>query len=375
MKMKKIWILLLLSLILITGCTQKTPKNLNSYRSINYTAGFDTFLQLVGYTETQEQLDQEMKKAVEIFTLYNNYFDIYNTYENINNLKTINDNAGIAPVEVNDEIIECLLKAKEFYELSNHEFDITLGALLQVWHNYREEGIELNNNGELGKLPNEEELKKAKACTGWQYVEIDEEKKTVYINNPCVSLDVGGIAKGFSAEKIAQALEDELYAGIVNAGGNNRTMSTKPDGSSWNSGIQHPNDLAKSLLVVSVENSQSVVTSGDYQRYYIAEDLKAYHHIIDPSTNYPASLYRSVTIITKDSGDADALSTTLFTLSIEEGKQVLENYNQAHPDTPAGAVWIMEKENATQDSLGFETNDFYVVVTENYANKIQIYQQ
>lgn len=373
--MKKITILFLLCLTLLSGCTQSNPKDLSSYKNIDYTAGFDTFLQLIGYTESQDDLDKEMKKAVDIFTLYNNYFDIYNTYEGINNLKTINDNAGIAPVKVSDEIIECLLKAKEFYELSNHEFDITLGSLLQVWHQYREEGIELNNNGELGKVPSEEELNQTKACTGWEYVEIDEENNTVYINNPCVSLDVGGIAKGFSAEKIAQALETELYAGIVNAGGNNRTISTKPDGTAWNSGIQHPNDLAKSLLIVSVEGSQSVVTSGDYQRYYVGEDLKAYHHIIDPSTNYPASLYRSVTIITKDSGDADALSTTLFTLSVEDGKQVLESYNQNHPDTVAGAIWIMEKENAIKDDYGFETNDFYVIVTENYVDKVQIYQQ
>lgn len=373
--MKKICTLFLLCFTLLSGCTQSNPKDLSSYKNIDYTAGFDTFLQLIGYTESQEKLDKKMEKAVEIFTLYNNYFDIYNTYEGINNLKTINDNAGIKPVEVSDEIIECLVKAQEFYELSNHEFDITLGALLQVWHQYREEGIELNNQGELGNLPSEEELNQAKACTGWQYVEIDEEKNTVYINNPCVSLDVGGIAKGFSAEKIAKALENELYAGIVNAGGNNRTLNTKPDGSAWNSGIQHPNDLAKSLLIVSVEGSQSIVTSGDYQRYYIAEDLKAYHHIIDPSSGYPASLYRSVTIITEDSGDADALSTTLFTLSIDEGKKVLESYNQGHPETPAGAIWIMDKENTVEDKLGFETNDFYVVVTEDYADKVQIYQQ
>ena len=370
---------LLLCTLMLTGCTFKNPSSsvaptlapeLEQYSEINYTAGFDTFLQLITYSSSQEEFDSLMQQAVDLFTLYDHYFDIYDLAEGINNLKTINDQAGIAPVEVAPEIIECLLQAKEFYELSNHEFDITLGAVLQVWHAYREEGIALNNEGEYGKVPSQQELEAAAACTGWQYVEIDEENNTVYITNPCVSLDVGGIAKGFTAEKIAEKIEARLSAGIINAGGNNRTMKTKPNGSDWISGIQNPNGNG-SLLAVAVSGSQSIVTSGDYQRYYFGEDGIRYHHIIDPKTNFPADLYRSVTIITQNSGDADALSTTLYTLNLEEGRKVLQQYNELHPDTPASAVWIMDQDQAAEDINGFTVDEFYVTCSDDLKDKIQ----
>lgn len=372
--MKKIVLLLLSTLLLLGGCTKKPPKTeveLQKFNNMSFTAGFDTFLSLTAYSASQEDFDKLMEKAIQEFKRYNDYFDIYNLYDGINNIKTVNDNAGIAPVKVDPVLIECLLDAKEFYELSQYEFDITIGAVLKVWHNYREEAELLAEKGEYGKVPTVEELDAAKACTGWEYVEIDEEKNTVYINNPCVSLDIGGIAKGFAAEKIAQSMENDVYAGIVNAGGNNRTMNTKPDKSDWVSGVQNPNGDG-SLLAIPVKGSQSIVTSGDYQRYYVAEDGIIYHHIIDPKTNFPADHYRSVSIITKDSGDADALSTTLFTLSIEEGKEVLNQYNAAHPDTPASAIWIMNKDKAVEDANGFETTDFYVTSTDDLKGTIQL---
>lgn len=364
----------MLSLLLMSGCTQKpqveVEETLEKFSNISYTAGFDTFLSVITYSKNQSEFDQRMNQAVELFKKYNDYFDIYNNYESINNLKTINDNAGIAPVEVDADILECLLDAQHFYELSGGEFDITLGAVLKVWHNYREEGLLLNAEGEYGNIPTEDELNQAKACTGWQYVEIDEENSTIFITNPCVSLDIGGIAKGFATEKIAQSMENEIAAGIINAGGNNRTMNDKPDGSDWVSGIQNP-DGDGSLLAIPVHKSQSIVTSGDYQRYYIGADGTRYHHIIDPKTNQPASYYRSVTIVTKDSGDADALSTTLYTLTIEDGKEVLNQYNALNPDTPAEAIWIMDKDKQQDNMEGFTTSNFFISATDNIKDKIQ----
>ena len=102
-----------------------------------------------------------------------------------------------------------LEEAKYFYDLSNGEFDVTIGALLHVWHNYREEGITLNTNGEKGNVPTLDELENASINKGWNHVLIDTEKNTVYIDDTHISLDVGGIAKGFATEKIAQSLESE----------------------------------------------------------------------------------------------------------------------------------------------------------------------
>ncbi len=369
--MKKI-ISILLILTILVGCQTTNTANLDRYSDTDLTAGFDTFVTLTTYEENEASFNEKMDTTVQLFKQYNDYFDIYNEYEGINNIKTINDNAGIAPVVVDDEILELLLNAQTMYELTNGKFDITIGSVLKVWHEYRDEGILLNMSGTLAPIPSNEELEEAKACSGWQYIEINEEEKTVYINNPCVSLDVGGNAKGYSAEKIVEALQEDTYAGFINAGGNTRIINTKPDDSDWVLGIEHP-ETGNSVITLNVTGSISLVTSGDYRRFFYGEDQKIYHHIIDPDTLMPANYYRSVSILTLNSGDADVLSTSLFSLSIEEGKKVLEAYNELYPETPAEAIWIMENnENKQEDENGFYADDFYITSTDGIKDKITI---
>ena len=159
-----------------------------------------------------------------------------------------------------------------------------------------------------------------------------------------------------------------MQAGYFNVGRNIRTVNDKPDGSTWNVGIADPEGtLPNGLALISSKGSFSFVTSGDYERFYIATDGNTYHHIIDPSTNYPASHYRSVTIFTEDSGVADCLSTTLFTLSIEDGKKVLEAYKQA-TGKEANAVWVMDLDK--KQGEGKETNGYYVVSSEGLKDII-----
>ena len=145
-------------------------------------------------------------------------------------------------------------------------------------------------------------------------------------------------------------------------------VKDKPDGNTWNVGIADPEGaLPNGLALISSKGSFSFVTSGDYERFYIATDGNSYHHIIDPSTNYPATHYRSVTIFTEDSGVADCLSTTLFTLSIEDGKKVLEAYKKA-TGKKANAVWVMDP--AKKQGDGKETNGYYVVASEGLKDII-----
>lgn len=318
----------------------------------------------------QDEFDSVFTEASNDFSYYNKLFDIYNDYEGINNIKTINDNAGIQPVEVDPVIIEMLQEAKYFYDLSNGEFDITIGALLKVWHNYREEGINLNTEGKKGNIPTEEELEEASTHKGWEHVQIDEENNTVYIDDSSISLDVGGIAKGFSTEKIAQSLASEgIITGAINAGGNNRTLGTKYDGSNWRVGIQNPNG-SDSILVVNMDGKCSFVTSGDYERYYVATDGNSYHHIVDPETLYPAKYFHSVSIITEDSGVADCLSTTLFTLSYKDGLKVLAAYKKDHPDTFLEAIWIMDEDTEIDTEYKHVTDNQLIVYSEGLEGKL-----
>lgn len=364
--MKK-FVVLLLSILLLSSCS---AKEYTMYEEVSLTAGFDTFLQIQLATESKEDFSEEYNKLLEQYSNYNQLFDIYNTYPGVNNLKTINDNAGIKPIEVDQTLIDLLLLTREFYEITNHEFDITMGPVLKIWHQYREDGIEANTQGELGSLPTDEELQTALACTGWDKVEIDDENNTVYLNEACASLDVGGVAKGYAAEQLAQTLEqDDIKAAIVNAGGNNRTVNTKLDGSPWRSLIQNP-DGEGGFIAVSQPGSVSFVTSGDYQRYYIAEDGNSYNHIIDPRTLYPATKYRSVTVICKNSAIADILSTSLYTLDYDEGLELLARVQELYPDDNFNAIWIVDEAKAIDSANSMNINGYQILYTEGIKDSI-----
>ena len=372
MKYSKL-LILILAVFLVSCASEKEPEKPVSEthsKTCVMDCGFDTFFSLNDIPMEQESFSKTFSELLDEYKHYNDLFDIYNDYEGINNLKTINDMAGIQPVEVEDAIIELLLEARDFYELSDGAFDITMGNLLKVWHEYRTEGMALNEQGKPGRLPSAEELQNAYEHHGWEYVEIDESAHTVFITDPQVSLDVGGIAKGFAAEKIAQRLEVMgVHGGIVNAGGNNRMLGPKKDGSDWRVGIIDPYGKNNNV-VVRIYGAVSSVTSGDYMRYYMGPDNVQLHHIIDPDTLYPADLYHSVTIFTRDSGSADCLSTTLFTLSYEEGMILIEQYRQAHPDDILEVVWLMDKKELPEDVNYLETDDFYVLYTEGLKEKI-----
>ncbi len=354
---------------MLAGCTVQpsSEPELIKYSNIAVDAGFDTPFIYTEYGTDHDLMAEHFAAGTGIWTTYNNLFDIYNDYEGINNLKTVNDNAGIAPVKVDRAVIDLLKTAKEFYDLSGGEFDITQGSLLHVWHEYREAGIALNEKNEPAPVPTEAELQEAASHSGWEYIEIDEENSTVFITEKGVSLDVGGIAKGFTAEAIGSTTENDAVYGIVDAGRNIRTMHDKADGTPWRVGVQNPSGEG-SLFIVEMSGSCSAVTSGDYERFYTGEDGKRYSHIIDPDTMYPAVLYHSVTILTPDSAAADCLSTTLFTLSVEEGKKVLAEYEK-RSGNPASAVWITDPDQ-TQGTDGVSAGGYHVCYTEDLAEKI-----
>lgn len=377
MKMKKT-LRALLCAALLAGCTSGSSSaaapgaqtQMNTYTNASLDAGFDTVISLRETTASRDDFDAHFTEMTELFSKYNALFDIYNDYDGVNNIKTINDNAGKAPVKVDPVIIEMLQEAKEFYDLSDGEFDVTSGALLSVWHKYREEGIALNEEGKQGSLPSQDELEQAAQHKGWDSIIIDEDASTVYITDPEVSLDVGGIAKGFATEKAAQQLEEDgADHAAVNAGGNNRTIGAKINGKPWNVGIQNP-DGEGSVILVSVPGSMSFVTSGDYERFYTADDGQRYSHIIDPETLMPAKNFRSVSIITQDSGIADCLSTTLFTMSYEEGLALIRSYKEAHPDITLEAIWIMDQDKAVKTEHSHDISGYTIACTEGLEDLI-----
>lgn len=369
--MKKIVILSACTLLL-AGCS--TPNNLVKFSADTLDSGFDTFITLVGYTKNQESFDVYFTQLKEEFTYYNMLFDKYHTYEEYASIKEINDNAGVQPIKVEPVVIEMLDLAKEFYDLTDGQFDITFGPVLEIWHDYRTYSEIAMDNGEPTKIPTKELLEEAATCTGFDLLEIDYDASTVYLTRECASLDVGGIAKGFAAEKVARSLENNgLTIGIVNAGGNVRTIGTKEDESNWVIGIQEP-DLASSSSLGSLRftTSNSIVTSGDYERFYLYEG-KLIHHIIDPKTLYPSTYARAVTVFMEDSGIADLLSTILFTVPYETAVSIIERVSEQY-NQEIGAVWIYDDMIPPPNGVTFEeTGSYKVVTTDNLEGIFSVY--
>ena len=365
----------LMSSVLISGCAaaETSPKpaasEVRTFTNITVDSGFDTVITLVEQTDDEAAFRRHYDLLCESFSHYNALFDIYHSYEGMNNLKTINDNAGIAPVETDPELIELLENARMFDDLSSGSFDVTLGPVLKIWHQAREEGLALNAEGKPGPLPDPNALKEAKAHCGNGFLIIDKSKNTVFLTDPDAAIDAGGIAKGFAVEKTAQKLEAMgCTHAAVNAGGNNRTLGAKADGSTWNVGIQNPGGEG-TILILHISGTDSFVTSGDYERCYLAEDGKLYHHIIDPETGYPADRYHSVTIVTKDSAAADALSTALFCLSYEDGKKVLDAYKTLSGN-PAEAIWVMDQNKKIDADHTGNAGAYFCAYTDGLEGKI-----
>lgn len=338
--MKRLLCAALCAALLLTGCSTLSPQ-LKRYNATFLTL-FDTVTTIVGFAESEEAFTAAARSIHDELLAYHQLFNIYNDYEGINNLKTVNENAGAAPVTVDRRIIDLLLDCKAYYESTGGRVNVAMGSVLRLWHEARNDGIDDPMNA---YLPDQTALEEAALHTSMDAIVIDETASTVLITDPLVRLDVGAIAKGWAVEQVAKNAPTGL---LISVGGNVRATGAKDEsGTPWVVGIQDPDNAEKYLhsIYVYAERS-SVVTSGDYQRAY-AVDGKIYHHIIDPETLYPGTLWRSVTIVCADSGAADALSTALFLAEYESGLSILSQFD-------AEAMWVAA-DGTIYYSPGFET--------------------
>ena len=312
--MKKRLLCILLAAMLLAGCT--LPGQTPSQRySATFLEAFDTVTTVVGFAESEEAFTQQAQQVYEQLMHYHRLFDIYNDYEGIANLKTVNDNAGGEAVQVAPEIIQLLKDCKEYYLLTGGKVNAAMGSVLQLWHKARSDAYANPLNA---YLPDQAQLEEAAKHTDFDAVILDEENATVRITDPQLRLDVGAIAKGWATQKVAETAAEGM---LISVGGNVCATGPKPENSPWVVGIENP-EGGDYLHTVYVSQG-CVVTSGDYQRTFPV-DGTFYHHIIDPQTLYPSEYYRSVTIICADSALADALSTALFVMPLEEGMALAE---------------------------------------------------
>lgn len=320
---------LLCCLMLLCGC-------LPAAHAERYTASFqdvfDTASQLVIYADTQEEANRLAQWIYTELLRYHKLFDQYHDWPEVTGIYEVNEKAAAGPVKVEPELFQLLSFAKEMYSLTSGKTNIAMGSVLRLWHQAREDGLA---QPETAYLPAMESLQEAAGHINPDQLVLDEVNGTVFFADPAMQLDVGAIAKGYAVEQVARALEAKGVNGVLlSIGGNVRAIGVRPDGSAFPVGVQNPDLKAENQhIAILLLNNASLVTSGSYQRYYTVAG-KQYHHIIDPATLMPATHVWAVSVITEDSGLADALSTALFNLPLEDGMALIDTL----PDTEA--LWV-----------------------------------
>lgn len=299
---------------------------------------FDTVTTLLTYSDDKESFDKSCGILEEELAKYHKLYNSYDDFEGVNNFKTINDKAGIEPVKVDPEIIELIEYSKKMYDLTDGNINIAMGSLLGLWHEYREMSID---DPSKAAIPSKEELEAKSEHKNIDAIEIDKENSTVYINDPNVQIDIGAIGKGYATEKMANKLKENGFnRGILSVGGDDVIIGANPNSSTgfWKIAVQNPFLEDKDnpySSIISVKDT-SVVTSGDYQRFFTV-DGKNYHHIIDPATKYPSDKWKSVSVKADSIALADTLSTYLFIVDHETGlKKAKENGIEAYWIDPEG---------------------------------------
>nr|WP_207728724.1 FAD:protein FMN transferase [Clostridium botulinum] len=228
----------------------------------------------------------------------------------------INKNAGIAPVKVSKNTFDVVKASLIYSEKTKGSFDITVEPLVSIW------GI----GTDKARIPSKDEINNALKLINYKDVVINEKESTVMLKRKGQAIDLGAIAKGYTADELKKVLLNyNVSSAFLSLGGNVYVLGNKPDKTPWKIGVQNPLEPRGDYLGIVSVSDKSVVTSGNYERFF-ERNGKRYHHIFDTKTGYPAEKgLISVSIISDKSIDGDALSTSVYTLGLDEGKKLIES--------------------------------------------------
>lgn len=310
---------LLLSTALIlafSSCRQSSPERISE---TDFALGTTCSVQLYG-TQYKDKLAPALALATKIE-------EKMSAHTEDSEVAEINRNAGQKPVEVSEETFKLIARAKEFSSIGNGVFDLTVGPLVELW--------DIGSGEE--SVPSAEEIEAALQKVDYKDVELIPKGRSsvestekvegpqVYLQQAGMRIDLGAIAKGYAADRIVEYLKSEgVEYGIVNLGGNVYAFGEKHNDSVWKIGIQSPEASRGNYLGVVELIDKAVVTSGKYERYFM-EDGVRYHHILDTEDGFPIEKdLASVSIISADATEADALSTLVFGLGLEKGLEFTE---------------------------------------------------
>lgn len=303
---KKFLMLFTILILLISGCTNnKAPIEPLSRTEFM----MDTVMTIRIYDKNDKKvLDKVYERLEEIEN------KMSATIES-SEVNKINNNAGIKPVQVSSDTYFVLKEAKEHATISTGAYEPTIGPLVKLWNIQTED---------IGRdwIPDVKDIEKTQLLVDYNDLELLEDNM-VFLKGKDMRLDLGGIVKGYATDEVRRVLhENGVNIAIIDLGGNIYAHGVKAEGTPWNIGVQNPLDITGGHLGVLEIEDQSIVTSGDYERFFDLEG-KRYHHIIDAKTGYPSdNEVTGVTIVSDRSIDGDALSTTMFILGVDKGMEL-----------------------------------------------------
>ena len=304
-----------------------------------------TVVQMQVYHEGVEDVMQEaIDYMAEMETLLSTNVEGSDVYK-------INKNAGIEPVEVQPETMEIIKRSIQIAEESDGLFDISIGVLTDLWQ----------IGSADARVPEESEIIEAVNLIDYEKINIDEENMTVMLEEEGMSLELGGISKGYIGSGIVEIFEENnITTAIINLGGNVVVMGTSPSNEDgWNVGVQDPDEVRGEIVGTQRVINSAIVTSGIYERYLEVDGTK-YHHIMDPRTGYPLDNEISgVTVFAPTSFDGDSYSTALFLMGIEEGIEFInskDGFEVAYVDKDGG----VHLSAGIQDSFNLTNEEYYI---------------
>lgn len=241
--------------------------------------------------------------------------DRLSVFKEHSEISKINAGSGEIPCKVSGDTFFLLNKSLEYSRLLEGTFDPTIRPLVNLW------SIGTNNEN----IPEEKDIKEKLKLVNYKDAILNYDEQTIMLKHKHQSIDLGGIAKGYAADEVRDIfVKNHINSAIIDLGGNIFALGKKTDGTLWNVGIQNPLKPRGEFIGILNIKDKSVVTSGDYEKYFI-KNGKKYHHIIDPRTGYPSeSRLMSATIISDNSLDGDGLSTGVYILGVDKAMKLIE---------------------------------------------------
>lgn len=308
-KIYLIWIGVVLLVLAAAGYAGSRMTGPQPYQETRFL--MDTVIEITAYGPNAGAAVQTAFSDFERIQALSDHFDPASQVAEINRM------AGVSPVTVTPELLTIIEAALQLAEKTDGAFDITVGALTELWR---------IGHTDQGGVPSQTEIDQVLPLVGYKNIVIDSAKHTVFLAKSGMKLDLGGIAKGYAINKAIETLAAYgITSALINAGGDVRIIGTKPDGIPWRVGIQHPRDPDAVVAKVTLKNWDTMETSGDYQRYFLKDGVR-YTHILNPKTGRPPSELASVTIVYRDHDSHLITSSAFMVLGTEKGLQILARF-------------------------------------------------